>query len=86
MPELWSAGVAIPEVLLRQAYVILGIFVLGFVLLEAAYLVALAVFVTRWKADSRRPRRPRAATQESSGEQEQTYTSRLHRYAVATPR
>jgi len=86
MTELWSAGTAIPEVILRQAYLILGIFVFGFVLLEAVYVVALAVVVTRWKADSRRPRRPLAATQESSGEQEQTHTSRLHKYAVATPR
>jgi hypothetical protein len=83
MTELWSAGGAIPELMFRQAYIILGAFVLGFVLLEAVYLVALAVVVTRWKANRNRPR---GAPQVSSDEQGQPHTSKLHRYAVATPR
>jgi hypothetical protein len=46
MTELWSAGGAIPEMMLRQAYVALGVVALGFVVLEALYLVWLAVFRT----------------------------------------
>ena len=54
MTELWSTGDAIVESLLRYAYVVLGAVVLGFVVLEAAYIAVFVAFVARWKATVRR--------------------------------
>lgn len=52
--ELWSAGGARLESLQGYAYVVLGLVVLGFVLLELLYVAGVIAFVARWKTTAPR--------------------------------